>query len=202
MLVESVLLKDHATYYVLQNARPGHSNPIIDQFAPAVLYVKMVALLDEALAHYIRANNVTIASGCRNDLHGRITTLANLGLVNADELHRIRLLRNGLAHQATTSTTWESLQTDTRVVHTELKALGLIGEPPTVESFGERGAPNFDHSLPGVASVQNYVIGARVNGHVAAEMTWSTKTYRIGWDEEKVEAAIARGECPPSGIKR
>jgi hypothetical protein len=203
LLVESALLKDHATYYALLNARPGLSNPIVDQFVPGVLYVKMVALLDEALAQYMGDNNLPIARGYRNDLNGRICTLDGLGcLVNAGELHRIRGQRNQLAHQSNVSTDWNRLREDTTIVHAELKHLGLVGDQPTVEPFGERGSPNFDHALPGVSHLQDYRVGAKVNGQVAAEMTWSLKTYRMGWDEQKVEAALARGETPPTGLKQ
>ena len=79
LLVESALLKDHATYYALLNARPGLSNPIVDQFVPGVLYVKMVALLDEALAQYMSDNNLPIARGYRNDLNGRGHFSTNIG---------------------------------------------------------------------------------------------------------------------------
>jgi len=203
LLVESALLKERATYYALLNARPGLSNPIVDRFAPGVRYVKMVSLLDEALAQYISDNNLLIVSRYRNDLNGRIGTLESLGhLVNARELHRIRGQRNQLAHQSNFSTDWDCLRDDTAIVHDELKHLGFVGDQPTVESFGERGSPSFDHALPGVSHLQDYRIGAEINGQVVAEMTWSLKTYRLGWDEEKVEASMAGGETPPTGLKR
>lgn len=201
-LIESLLLKDHALYYVLHNARAG-SNPIVDQYAPGILYVKMVALLDEALGEYITANGLRVVHPYRNDLNGRINFLDSQSrIANASELHRIRSLRNLLAHQSDRRTDWDQLRADTAVVHNELQHLGFVGDQPLVQTFGERSGINLDHSLPGVSHLQDYVIGAKIDGVVAAELKWSTKTYCLGWDEEKVEAALARGESPPTGLKR
>lgn len=201
-LIESVLLKDHATYYVLLNARGG-SNPIVDQFAPGILYVKMAALLDEALVEYITTNGLRVSHPYRNDLNGRIGFLdSNSRLMNASDLHRIRSLRNQLAHESGTRTDWDRLRADTAIVHSELKHLGFVGDQPVVLPFAERGAATFDHGLPGVSHLQDYVIGAKINGEVAAELRWSSKTYCVGWDEDRVQAALERGESPPTGLKR
>ena len=201
-LIESVLLKDHATYYILLNARGG-SNPIVDQFAPGILYVKMVALLDEALVEYMAVNGLRVSHPYRNDLNGRIGFLDSQSrLTNATELHRIRVLRNQLAHESGTRADWDQLRADTAIVHSELKHLGFVGDQPVVQSFAERGSPNFEHGLPGVSDLQDYIVGATVNGEVAAELKWSIKTYRLGWDEERVQAALERGEAPPMGLKK
>lgn len=88
------------------------------------------------------------------------------------------------------------------IVHTELRHLVFVGDQPVVQSFAERGAANFDHGLPGVSHVQDYVLGARIDGEVAAELSWSIKTYCLGWDEDKVTAALERGESPPTGLGR
>lgn len=201
-LIESVLLKDHATYYFLVNARGG-ANPIVDQYAPGILYVKMVALLDEALVEYMIANGLRISPPFKKDLNGRIGYLDSQSrLTNAAELHRIRDLRNQLAHESGIHTNWARLRADTMLVHSELKHLGFVGDQPVVEPFAERGAAYFDHGLPGVSHLQDYVVGAKVNGEIAAELKWSSKTYCLGWDDEKVQAALERGERPPTGLKR
>jgi hypothetical protein len=201
-LIEAVLLKDHATFYALLNARPGMANPVVDRFAPGILYVKMVALLDEGLSAYLEREGLRIVAPYRKTLEGRISFLQDQRrLKHGVELHLFRELRNGLAHEPHVHTNWAELDSAIVVVQSELEHLGLVGARPNIQPFAERGQANIDHGLPGVAMIQDYVIGAKIGDDRVAEISWSLKTYRFGWDEARVEDALARGETPPTGLK-
>jgi hypothetical protein len=200
-LMEIVLLEDHPGFYMLNSIPVGTAtrHPFVDQLAPRVLYVKMVALLDEALIEYLDTHGLALAHPYRNDLNGRIEFLrANGVIANPVELHRIRRRRNALAHEADALASWTEINADAAILHAELRHLAFVGEQPKFDSFAERDV-DLSPKLPGIAMVQKFRVGLRTGDVVRAEVTWSRAIYRLGWDEERVKEALARGEPVPVG---
>lgn len=163
----------------------------------------MVALLDEALVEYWAANGLRVARPFRNDLNGRIGYLDSQSrTMNADDLHRIRDLRNQLAHDSGVHTSWDQLRADTALVHSELKHLGFVGDQPVVQPFPERGAAKFEPRPPRDLASSGLCDRSEGERRSCGRAKWASKTYCLGWDDEKVQAALERGEVPPTGLKR
>src|SRR6478752_2359543 len=97
---ETVLAKHYPQTLSVSGVPNITKNPLLEYLLPSLLYVKTVAVLDDALATYIDAKGWTIPKPLRNDLYGRITFMTGKGLSNPPELHRMRDRRNAVAHEA------------------------------------------------------------------------------------------------------
>ena len=112
-LQEVELAKNYHTPYLLNGFGSTFRNPWLDYLLPSLLYVKMVAILDEALVFFIGDRGLTVPKKHKKSLHGRIEYLNDQSLIaNYDALHGIRDLRNLLAHEVS----WELLRTTNRVL--------------------------------------------------------------------------------------
>lgn len=201
MLIEGVMLRDHLSFYTIQSSSAIMRNPLVDHYGPGVVYVKMLALLDEAIEQYLEDHGIRVERPLRNNLHGRIETLARRSaLLQPAELHRIRDTRNGLAHEADARTTWEQLEADTAMVHAELQHLGLVGPQRTFATFTTR-VPELDAG-PAIAVRHHFTVGVKDDTEaIRAEVSWTIDRYRLGWSRERVLEAQARGEHVPVGLK-
>jgi len=116
-------------------------NPLVEHLLPALLLVKGVSILDEALEQVIEVQALEMPRNYRKNLEGRISFLANRGaLNNADELHRVRRTRNDVAHDPDARIDWLGLESAIREIEHALTALALVGKRPKLEYFGERSA--------------------------------------------------------------
>ena len=141
LLQEIELARNYHMPYVLNGFGGTFRNPLLDFLLPSLLYVKMVAVLDEALKTYMRDNGYSLPKAYKRSLHGRIEFLNDQSeLANYTSLHEIRDIRNLLAHESSETTTWVSLSTDLDTVEKELQHLEFITDRPEYKYFGERSA--------------------------------------------------------------
>src|SRR5688572_10540199 len=74
-----------------------HRDPLLDKLLPALLYIKAVAVLDDALDVWLHRSGLTLPKENRPDLNGKLCYLESNTLVpNAAELHLVRKRRNEL----------------------------------------------------------------------------------------------------------
>ena len=181
LLQELQLARNYHKPYLLSGFGGTFRNPLLDYLLPSLLYVKLVAILDEALVFYIKHADLTMPKKkYENSLYGRIEFLNDQGLIaNYVSLHEIRGLRNSLAHEFSETTDWAKLDTDLNTTENELQKLGFVGDRPQYEFFGERSAMQGGNE-PGVAFVQDYRFGIKCNNRVTMEFSFTRKTHYAG----------------------
>ncbi|MBK8060525.1 MAG: hypothetical protein IPK33_22335 [Gemmatimonadetes bacterium] len=115
-------------------------NPILERLLPSLLLVKAVAVLDAAISEYVASRGLSIPRGTYGtSLNGKIEFLVDESIFpDGDDLHRIRDVRNVIAHDANGDTTWSALDNDIGTLNGALKTLGFVGDPPRLEFFAER----------------------------------------------------------------
>ena len=176
-LQEVELAKHYHSPYILIGFGDTFRNPLLDDLLPSLLYVKMVAILDEALVIFIRDKGLTVPKKYQKSLHGRIEYLKDQAeIASYTALHDVRDLRNLLAHEISENTTWDNLSTDLDTVESELQHLGIVGDRPDYRYFGERSAMrNCDE--PGVICAQDFRFGIKSDDRIALEFSFTRKTY-------------------------
>ena len=179
-LQEVELAKNYHMPYLLNGFGGTFRNPLLDYLLPSLLYVKMAAILDEALLFVIGDRRLTVPKKYKKSLHGRIEYLNDQSLIaHYAALHGIRDLRNLLAHEVSETTTWDNLKADLDTVENELQHLGLVGDRPGYEYFGERSAMR-DCDEPGIAFAQDFRCGIKCNDRVTMEISFTRKTHNAG----------------------
>ncbi len=180
LLQELELAKNYHMPYVLNGFGATFRNPLLDYLLPSLLYVKMVAILDEALIFFIGDRGLTVPKKYKKSLHGRIDYLNDQSLIaNSAALHGVRDLRNLLAHKVSETTTWDNLNADLDMVENELQHLGFAGDRPDYEFFGERSAMR-GCDEPGIAFAQDFRFGIKCNDRVNMEFSFTRKTHNTG----------------------
>ena len=175
LLQERELARNYHMPYLLEGFGGTFRNPLLDYLLPSLLYVKLVAILDEALVFYIRDHGLTVPRKHKKSLHGRLEFLNDQGVVaNYSSLNKIRGLRNLLAHKFSEMTDWAKLDTDLNAVENELQKLGFVGDRPPYEYFGERSAMR-ECDEPGIAFAQDYRFGIKCNNRVTMEASFTKK---------------------------
>lgn len=155
-LQEVELAKNYHMPYLLNGFGGTFRNPLLDYLLPSLLYVKITAILDEALIFFIDHRGFTVPKKYKKSLHGRIEFLKDQGLVaNYSALHGIRDCRNLLAHEVSATTTWENLDADLDTIENELQHFGFVDNRPDYKYFGERSAMR-GCDEPGIAFVQDF----------------------------------------------
>jgi hypothetical protein len=158
-----------------------HRDHFLEQFLPALLYIKAAAILDDALDGLISSRALNKPRKYKDTLEGRIDFLGDQGILaelDRTELHRIRKRRNALAHQNDAWASWGELKDDQSRIHEVLQAFGLVDPPKTLEFYAERSAMKGSVE-PGFALEQDYEYGIKEDGKVALQVKW---TKRIGSD--------------------
>ena len=179
-LQEVQLAKNYHMPYLLNGFGGTFRNPLLDYLLPSLLYVKMVAILDDALVFFIGDRGLTVPKKYKKSLHGRVEYLDNQSLIaNYAALQRIRDLRNLLAHEVSETTTWDNLNADLDTVENELQHLGFVGDRPDYEYSGERSAIH-DCDEPGIAFAQDFRFGIKCNDRVTMEISFTRKTHKVG----------------------
>ena len=180
LLQEVELAKNYHVSYLLTGFGGTFRNPLLDYLLPSLLYVKMVAILDEALIFFISDRGLKVPKKYRGSLDGRIECLNDQSLIaNYTSLHEVRELRNLLAHEVSETTTWDNLQADLGTVEDELQHLGFVGDRPKCEYFGERSAMR-ECDEPGVAFAQDFRVGIKCNDRVTLDISFTRKTHNAG----------------------
>lgn len=150
-------------------------NPVLDYLVPSLLYLKLVAILDEALSFYIEQKNFGVPKNYKNTLHGRIEFLNEQGEIkNYCTLRKIKDLRNLLAHVPAETTDWAMLDADLSTIENELQELGCVGERPNYEFFAQRSAMRAGDE-PGVDHAQDYQFGIKCDGRITMEVSFTRK---------------------------
>ena len=180
-LQEVELAKNYHMPYLLDGIGGGtFRNPLLDYLLPSLLYVKMVAVLDEALVFYISDHGLNAPKKYKKSLHGRIEFLNDQSLIaNYASLHAVRDLRNLLAHEVSENATWDNLHADLDTVENELQHLGFVGDRPNYEYFGERSAMR-GCDEPGIALAQDFRFGVKCNDRLTMEFSFTRKTHNAG----------------------
>ncbi len=178
LLLDLELARNYRDPYQLICRQPlDHvPNPILERLLPTLLYIRMVALLDEALGSYIRLNHIPVRGkghGSTTNLDGKIRCLQdrpNL-LLAGDDLLRIKKSRNDMAH-GTLSTSWKELYEHLNVIEAELKNLRFIGHRPKFTFFGRSAGGTPVPADPRVEMRRVYLYGVRRGEEVLRSFSW------------------------------
>lgn len=150
----------------------GRRNPVLERILPSLLYIKMAALLDEALIAHMDANGVALGKNYKTDLYGRISTYADKGkLPNGNDLHEVRNKRNDVGHESQLFVSWDELEYGIDIVQLALSHLGLAGARPEFEVKAERSAAR-NSDEPGISWFHDYSIAVLDGEKLAGEITW------------------------------
>jgi hypothetical protein len=104
-----------------------HRHVLLDQLLPVLLHIKATAILEDALELRLTQNGHALAKPYKDDLNGRLTYLADRGLLsNVDSLHEVRRRRNALAHEPDAGCDWAMLRHDIRLIEAGMIELGLV----------------------------------------------------------------------------
>ena len=180
-LIEMELAKNYSRPYLLYMMRT-HRNPLLEYLLPALLYIKMVSILDESLATYIDEQNLSMNKRYKNSLQGRIEFLTDTHILdNSMVLHEIREKRNTIAHETTRQVNWNELESDLSEVQKTLEQLSFTGARPNYEFFAERSAMK-ESKEPGVLATQDYSYGIKKGDKVIAEVSWTEKMMKVEAD--------------------
>ncbi len=177
-LQEVELAKNYHLPYRLDGLGGGtFRNPLLDYLLPSLLYVKMVAILDEALVFFISDRGLKAPKKYQKSLRGRIEYLNDQSLIaNYASFHAVCDLRNLLAHEVSETTTWDNLHADLDTVENELQHLGFVGGRPNYKFFGERSKMRECHE-PGVAFAQDFRFGIKCNDCVTMDFSFTRKIH-------------------------
>ncbi len=115
------------------------SVPVLERMLPRVLFVNLVAFLDEVLEFYMKENGIPLNRN-GSDLNGRLVALHDAGkLKSAPALHAIRKRRNTLAHDSEPApATWAEVEAAMTCLHGEFQHLSLPVTAPTITLRWER----------------------------------------------------------------
>lgn len=138
-------------------------------FLPALLYVKLVAILDEALKEYITSNRAVLSGSYKGSLHGRLEHLDKHGaLTYSQRLWDIKDLRNAVGHRPTSPANWQQHQVSWQTLaaavddaQAVLMRLGLVGPRPNYQAFAEREVEHEPASRPSVYMTHTYRYGVK-----------------------------------------
>lgn len=185
LLIDLALCRDYPTFFSIASltVRSAPRNPLLEEILPSLLQIKAVAVLDEALATKLdEKGEQPRAHGFRNDLNGRIETASKVKLIaDATVLHRIRGLRNDVAHEFAEKVTWTQLEDDVAAIHSALQELSYVGARPTYQVTAER-VPKSQLADPKAALGFDYVVTVQQNGQSVADIRWSEEI--LGFGEE------------------
>lgn len=139
---------------------PGIADPLpspvkgalLNASLPAVYLLAVVAVLDDALSDYIDTNGIEWPRKTKRDLYNLINVAAAVvpGM-DADRLHEVRQLRNGVAHptagEPVAAVDWARLDSVIEVVGEALVEMRLMDRVPDVRAGYERKPTLFPREL-------------------------------------------------------
>ena len=172
-LVRLALARDYAIGYRLD----GHTAlpcPPLEDALPALEYIKMAAILDDALEQHLTTKGPDLPKGYRPTLGGRIRFFADRDLLPPDrDVRPIGHRRNRLAHEPASTVDWATLDADIDTVHAVLEHLGYVGVRPVLKVRGERSHA-YDENEPGVLFRQDYSVRVEDETGVVGRYGWTT----------------------------
>jgi hypothetical protein len=164
--IEAQALRNYPAF--LTRDFPTRRDDLLDSRIPALLYVKAIAILDDALEQQAANRGWHVK---RDDLFHRIEAIPSELEVPRQELHRLRKRRHELAHESALSN-WDELDSDVAVVHSALQALGLADEPSGLEFQSERSGIRQSHR-EGYDFERDFTYRVTEDGSVAMEWVWT-----------------------------
>lgn len=178
-LLDWEVAKNYHKPYELNGLGGGtFRNPILDYLLPSLLYVKLVAILDEAIKDYLKQKGLKPPKQYKKDLNGRLEFLKDQGIITtAPSLHGIRNVRNVLAHEATGTTDWNDLTSAIATIESTLQHLGTVGPRRHYAYFGERSAVH-DSTELGILCEQDFRFGVKCNGKPAMDWSFTRRTHK------------------------
>lgn len=182
-LIDLALCREYPTFFSIASptVRSAPRNPVLEEILPSLLHIKAVTVLDEGLATKLdEKGEQPRAHGFRNDLNGRLETASKVGLIaDATVLHRIRGLRNDVAHEFAEKVTWTQLDADVTAIHSALQQLGYVGAQQTYHVTAER-VPKSRLVDPKAVLGFDYTVAVQENGQSVANITWSEEILGLG----------------------
>jgi hypothetical protein len=152
---------------------------LLELMLPALHLLNAVAVLDEALSDYVEVRNIPWPPKTRRDLFNRKDVVAKaLPGLDAQRLHRVRELRNSVAHasdsQICRALTWTALDDALVDVAGAFVALGLIERIPDIVAFYERHPTLFLDDLgPGGERMRHrHRVGAKIDDDLLMEFSY------------------------------
>jgi len=174
-LIENTFIRNHKIFAHVKVPNALMPDiPFLDKALPGLLLIKAVSMFDEFLKEYIKKNSLTQPKSFRTDLNGRIEFLKSLNLIkNADALHDLRKVRNGLAHDATESVHWETYENGTSEIHDALSSLKIVNKQLGKFSCkAERAALDTTITDPKIFGTFKYTVTVLENNKRAGEVVW------------------------------
>jgi hypothetical protein len=154
---------------LLSHIKGKYTNTLL----PALHFVAVVALMDEALGSVIEAA-IGWPKKSKRDLYNKIEIVKRrFPIVKKSELHKIRERRNELSHEPLIAirrpVSWDELEGAIFCIGNTLMLLGVISSLPQIEFFWKRDVQTYPDQLgpSGERLRYLYYIGVRVNGNEA-----------------------------------
>jgi hypothetical protein len=104
-------------------------HPYLDNLIASILFVNLVAFLDDTFIYAIVEKNLPAPD--KQDLDHRIKRLTT-HLADSDKCQRLRNRRNAIAHNQGVYCDWKELDDAINSVEVELKHLRYVGERPVL----------------------------------------------------------------------
>jgi len=144
---------------------------ILRQLLPDLHLLTLVGMLDEVLIDYIDTQQISWPAKTRHDLFNRIRVVSDhTGTLDADELQKIRVIRNSIAHSADSAFSgkldWDGLEKCVEVLAATFVALGIFPVFPSIAARFDRIPEFFDDDVgpSGETFVHHHSIAATVDG--------------------------------------
>ena len=113
------------------------------------------------------------------DLNDHIEFLGNSGEIrDVGVVHATRKKRNILAHERQQYSTWDDVSLDISILRQVLQKMGLIGEIPKYQIFGESGQLEEDKSDPKALGKRTVSVYVKANGKKGSEISFIQKLMR------------------------
>jgi len=146
---------------IAMDVHPLIHDAIGDEIIPSLLYVRLVAILDEAFISYI--NNEWQQPPKLTTLGARIDWLKSRSrLKSPTDVYAVKNMRNELAHTSSKRCAWSDLPSAIEIVNGELEHLHFVGPVPVREMSFERNprpTPN-----PGAYVTHDYKFAIKIRG--------------------------------------
>ena len=179
LLQDIELAKNYKMPYTLELGTVA-PNPLLDNLLPSLLFVRLVSLLDEALAYYLDTKDISLPKGYKNDLCNRLRYLGEEGIIRGvEELQRVREKRNEIAHQQGLYAIWQELGNALDRIESELQNLNFVGTRPRYESYAEKSQAR-ESTEPDVDFAFDYCYGIKEAGEKVIEVSWTVNVHRSG----------------------
>lgn len=177
--LEAEAAEHYPSSYALYIAQT-HRDVLLDRMLPQLLYIKAVAILDDALDLWLLKNDHHLPMRYRKDLNGRLEYLKDYNLLeDTAVLHEVRAKRNELAHEPQSICEWATLRRDMVAIENALASLGLARNTGDLQYFAECSAMQGSQE-PGVAFCRTFSYGVKEGSKPALEIKFIQKIYDDG----------------------